>query len=69
MCVCVCAPQAGREVGQLLHRAERTPALCHPEGRREEGADGGVRTGRPHRRGNRMKQKPGDGLLFSQRRL
>ena len=41
--MCVGCSQAGREVGQHLHCAERPPALGHPERRRQEGADRRVR--------------------------
>lgn len=44
-------PQAGRQVGLHLHRAQRAPPLRHPEGQRQEGADRGVRPRGPHRRG------------------
>lgn len=44
-------PQAEGEVRQHLHRAERTAALRHHEGGRQEGADWRVRARRPHRSG------------------
>lgn len=46
-------PQAGRQVGLYLHRAQRAPPLGHPEGQWQEGAHRGVRARGPHRRGER----------------